>query len=468
MIVLSICNSDEQNKGEFVAGCLELPASKDDVKELLSSIGVDGIQHKDISIVYIERKISGLNCLNIDDNIDEMNYLTALLSSLNEVGLDKFEAVETYGEHRGSVMELINLSQNLDCYEYYPDVSDYEELGRFLTEEFQTAKIPEWTENYFDYEAFGRNHATDVGGKITEYGFIYRNDVDFIIKYDGQDIPEEYRVFVYPDIPERKDDMDSAKAMPPISENEYVQELLAVMKANNLPSAKDLMNIIKQVGTMEAHIADMLSELTAMRRELAEAQMKNQPVKAALQKTVNNMQGQIQDLRDKLNKLKQHVIAGCKNALEAFKEKGLSALRSIADFFDIRSSLENMRNDLDKHIIKNEAAITRIESISSEYHEAGRHLKNVARVITGSKPLQTAKPIGKLAKAIETPYRADTACLAAVRRCVNKVINAVDRLEKAERKPPIIETVDRITEQINKTQRNIPTAERPARSHETR
>ena len=32
------------------------------------------------------------------------------------------------GDHCGSLQEIINLTENLDCYEIYPDIHDYEDV----------------------------------------------------------------------------------------------------------------------------------------------------------------------------------------------------------------------------------------------------------------------------------------------------------------------------------------------------
>ncbi len=69
-----------------------------------------------------------------------------------------------------------------------------------------------------------------------------------------------------------------------------------------------------------------------------------------MQKAAIAMQGQILDLRDKLSELKQTVIEGCKNAVDAFLEKGISALDNIVRFFKVRPILESMRNDLNENI----------------------------------------------------------------------------------------------------------------------
>lgn len=65
------------------------------------------------------------------ENLDESNHLARLLSELDQGDLEKFEVVIDSGEHTPSVADLINLAQNLDCYEFYPDIGSEEDLGRY-------------------------------------------------------------------------------------------------------------------------------------------------------------------------------------------------------------------------------------------------------------------------------------------------------------------------------------------------
>ncbi len=59
---------------------------------------------------------------------------------------------------------MINLTQNLDLYRFYPDISDDEGLGRLYADELGTIDIPEHIQNYFDYEAYGRDVRINEGG----------------------------------------------------------------------------------------------------------------------------------------------------------------------------------------------------------------------------------------------------------------------------------------------------------------
>ena len=239
-------------------------------------------------------------------------------------------------------------------------------------------------------------------------------------------------------------------------QNEHVKELLELMEANNMPGAKDLLTVIGQVGAVEKHLAAMVTELTAMRRELAEAQRQNHPIKNALQKAVITLQDNMLGLRERLDALKQEIIGGCKSALEAFREKGLSALRNLADFFKLRPGLEALQKDIDKSIRLDNKMIAAIETVSAEYHEAGRHIANMGRAVAGKEAIQEAKPVGKVAKAFAAPILADRACLRAMDKCVGKAIGAVGRLEKTEHKPPIRETIEKLNKDIEQAQRDAP------------
>ena len=56
-------------------------------------------------------------------------------------GLETFEAALVLGNHTRSVKDLINLTQNLDLYRFYPDISDDEGLGRLYADELGTCLL---------------------------------------------------------------------------------------------------------------------------------------------------------------------------------------------------------------------------------------------------------------------------------------------------------------------------------------
>jgi len=204
MIDVCITNLGKYNEGELCGEYLKLPATKEDVKALLSRIGVDGVLYEEIIITDYESDVGGLEKLLCEyESIDELNYLAAMLSKLDDRDLAKFEAALEHAKYTLSVEAMINLAQNLDCYEYYPDVMDYEDLGYYHAEQIETLSIPEHLEYYIDFESYGRDIAINEGGVLTEIGYVHRNEEDFTEYYKGCHIPDEYRIFAFPDPPDR-------------------------------------------------------------------------------------------------------------------------------------------------------------------------------------------------------------------------------------------------------------------------
>ena len=153
-----ITNLGKYNEGELVGETLKFPTTTEEVQGLLKRIGVDGVRYEEFFITSFDGDVLGLyDYLGEYENLDELNHLACLLSELDQGDLEKFEAVIDSGEHTSSVADLINLAQNLDCYEFYPGVENDETLGRIYVEDMEAIDIPDHLLPYFDYEAYGRD-----------------------------------------------------------------------------------------------------------------------------------------------------------------------------------------------------------------------------------------------------------------------------------------------------------------------
>ena len=140
-------------------------------------------------------------------NLDELNYLASKLDDMSQDEYERFQAAMEIGDHTGSIQELINLTENLDCYDIYPDIHDNDDLGRYYIEELDAMQVPEHLRNYIDYEAYGRDIALEESGQFTDLGYVRDTGDSFHEYYDGErgSIPEEYRVMTFrDDIPEEE------------------------------------------------------------------------------------------------------------------------------------------------------------------------------------------------------------------------------------------------------------------------
>ena len=195
-----VTNMGKYNEGALVGEYLKFPTTMEEVQALLKRIGIDGVRYEKFFITSFDGDVLGLyDHLGEYENLDELNHLACLLSELDQSELEKFEAVIDSGEHTSSVADLINLAQNLDCYEFYVGVTDDETLGRIYAEDMEMIDIPEHLRNYFDYEAYGRDIRINDDGHFAPGGYVLNNGSKFIEHYHGvEDIPDEHKVFAFP------------------------------------------------------------------------------------------------------------------------------------------------------------------------------------------------------------------------------------------------------------------------------
>lgn len=199
-----ITNLGKYNEGELVGEWVKFPTTAEGMKKVFERIGIG--QKDDFGNPYEEWFITDYDCyvdglydkLGEYESLDELNYLASKLDEMSQGEYEQFQAAVEIGDHSGSVQEIINLTENLDCYDVYPDIHDHDDLGRYYIEELDAMQVPEHLRNYIDYEAYGRDIALEEGGEFTEYGYVRDTRDRFVEVYDGsrESIPWEYRVTV--------------------------------------------------------------------------------------------------------------------------------------------------------------------------------------------------------------------------------------------------------------------------------
>ena len=260
----------------------------------------------------------------------------------------------------------------------------------------------------------------------------------------------------------------STTASAPLMENEHVRELLDILKEHG-KDATVLTAIIGSVSAMErqlnaaAKVQDtMLHELSTMREEW------DHPVKTLLEKASRSLSAKIGGLRARLKAIKDGIINGCKKAVEAFKDKGISALNNLAGFFEIKQHLLAERDGINACIEQAHASVAKIEAAAAQYHTAGLALRNIGRAVRGKEAIPEIKPNGKLARLIAAPYSSEIRRLNNSLRSVNKSLASLDRLEKAAAKsaeaerPSTRENMKRLQRQLD-AGRDVPTPTRAKR-----
>ena len=200
---------------------LSMPTTTEQLHEAMKSVGITAENPQDFFIngfANTEEYPFDVPLPVVQGStIDELNYLGKLLEMQSDGDRDKFAAAVTFKEHAGSVKDLINLAQNLDCYWIYPTVRSEADYGYYLIDELDELELPEAAKKYFNYEEYGRDAVKKDRGQFTEQGYVYNNGNTFSQWYNGRetDIPKEYCVMSFPE-PERPtpDKLEKDEAAP--------------------------------------------------------------------------------------------------------------------------------------------------------------------------------------------------------------------------------------------------------------
>ena len=171
---------------------LNLPCRESEMQSALNAIWLEADFH---SLVFVEKVIMPVDLWMLGDrylNLDELNFLTKRMERFSPDELLKFYAV-VCNNGMDDLVEMINLSFNLQAYTLIRDVSSMEAIGKthFLT--IKNTLSSEGMEKE-DFEVVGKKLLKEGNPIPTIYGLLCKNDVEYDEVYDGQVFPcYEYR-----------------------------------------------------------------------------------------------------------------------------------------------------------------------------------------------------------------------------------------------------------------------------------
>ena len=129
-ISVFVTNLGKYNEGELVGEWLALPTTSEQVKQCFERIGIDGINYDEYFLTDYESTVYGVtNYIAEYSNLDELNYLARKLDKLNHDEIEICEADFDIVGHVQSVADLINLVDNLDCFQSLSNISEEYDLG---------------------------------------------------------------------------------------------------------------------------------------------------------------------------------------------------------------------------------------------------------------------------------------------------------------------------------------------------
>lgn len=210
-----ITNLEKYTEGELVGEWVGFPTTYEHLEKVMNKIG-KSFSNVELVTDY-DSKIGGMfELIGEYVNLDELNYLANKLKELSDTDLKNYEAALEY-ESFDNIQSLINLTDNLKNYPYYPEVTSEEDLGRYIIDKSRVIDVGEDIIAYFDFEAYGRDVSINEGGMFTKNGYISGPNGTFTEYYDGkkENIPSEYRVTSEHEQSDKTQNIESEKSNRP-------------------------------------------------------------------------------------------------------------------------------------------------------------------------------------------------------------------------------------------------------------
>ena len=209
-----ITNLGKYNEGQLVGEWVKFPTTEEEMQKVFERIGIGS--KDEFGAVYEEWFITDYECpvhgvydmLGEYESLDKLNFLASRIDEMDKWEQEKFVAIMEAGcDEVSDIDDLINLTYNLDCYDFIPDIHDESDLGYYYVHEAGIYSEKELgpLANYIDYERFGRDVKMDESGRFTDEGYIRNTGDSWDRVFDGsrEDIPDEYRITGSGSEPER-------------------------------------------------------------------------------------------------------------------------------------------------------------------------------------------------------------------------------------------------------------------------
>lgn len=191
---------DLVKKQEYWGAELSLPVGKEEIEDALQRARVS--EHGSYHLEYLDWPEFLGKRLSEYCTLEEINMLAYCISQMNSQQLEIYEgAVELLWEKMleerwplwMTEKSLINLSYNLDCYDFYPGILCDANLGEVCIEGGKLELIdslPDDAIRLLDLEKVGRYLREKDGGTYTSKGYVLRNTEEFQEVFDGRNLPE--------------------------------------------------------------------------------------------------------------------------------------------------------------------------------------------------------------------------------------------------------------------------------------
>ncbi|OLN30067.1 antirestriction protein ArdA [Desulfosporosinus metallidurans] len=162
--------------------CLALPASPEEISEALRYLKATSLD--DCIIARSESIIPRLdNNFSFSEDIEKISILADRIKELESQGmLSKYKAVLEFTDCT-DIDHTLDLTQNLNCFDFYPEMSSPEDFGKLALLKASGLKPDDIAFKYLEFTHYGYTMMEKDGVNSTAYGLVRRNEKELVLEY---------------------------------------------------------------------------------------------------------------------------------------------------------------------------------------------------------------------------------------------------------------------------------------------
>lgn len=185
-----------------------------------------------------------------------------------------------------------------------------------------------------------------------------------------------------------------------LKEQSDIKTLLYVLGSNEMKKEQqEVETLVDYLESMGSQFSQMLEELQAVRKELVKMQDKG--VRAAVSRIAEKAENRTQVIWGRISMIGKNLVRSAKNAVTAFKEKGVDALRKAVSAMKIPQVLSTVKSMMHHGAEKMNGKAEKTQMLAQELYQVKEHRRNIGRILTGRRakePMEQVADKGILAK----------------------------------------------------------------------
>lgn len=218
--------------------------------------------------------------------------------------------------------------------------------------------------------------------------------------------------------------------MDPLQNRETIQQFLKLLEENGRQGqAADLSQLMWYMDGMMRQFDAVNRELQEVKQQLSQVQEPSE--KYVQQNMAAKLRHKVDQLREGLNDLWGNIAACAANAVQEFKDMGVSALDRAVSGLHIKNALEALQENISDTIADTKKTIAALENTGQELRSVGGHLKNAGRALTGKETqIVTGGEEGRFQSVVLAPIRTTQRLFSSMNNATLAAIGNLENLEQ--------------------------------------